>query len=754
MEIPILIYDLAIILLTAGVIAVIFKKIKQPVVLGYILAGFLVSQYFPWFGTVAYISDIEVWSEIGIIFLMFHIGLEFDLHKLADIGVKAIITGITNLAGMGALGISIGSFLGMGMLPSATLGCMLAMSSTMVVIKLMEEMQVDKATAQSAAGCLVIQDIIGIFSMVVISTLAVSKGLSAGDIAIKLSLMILYLGLWIILGIIILPSALKKTIKYMNDEMLLIVSLGVCFGMVLLAHQLGFSSALGAFISGSLFAGTIHAKRIEKLTIGVRDLFGAVFFVSVGMMVNPKVITEYWLPIVIIIIAVILVKPLVNAAGMLLAGSNIHSALKVGFTLSQIGEFAFIIASLGIESGIMDKYLYPMTVSAAVATIFLTPVFMKNSDAITEKITGFMPARILARLDTDGNSMNKDQHGEWGKYIKRYFGRIFLFGSIIVLIAVLGVRYLHPALADIMPGTPAAIITIAAISAVMAVNIKPYLDRHSDIFTSLWLDNKRNRIPLIFFAVLRFAVLIAICVITVRMFFNINILILAILAAVVIYFVIRGGRAASLYLQIETGFLSNFNEKIKANEKKDSEGSAWLDDELKIISFITPQNAAFAGKTLKKLNWNRYFNLYVVKVKRKGSGHQILMPGKSFAIHEGDKVYLVGFETAINNFYKMFGVETNGKIRTLKEFMNTDYADVRHALAMCAVKVKGNEDFANRRIREGHLIQKHRVAIFGIRKKGHNIFMPDADYIINKDDILWVMGSNTDVGLLVSDYME
>lgn len=378
MHIPALISDLAVMLITAGLITILFKKIKQPLVLGYILAGFLISSYFPFFPTVVDTENISTWSEIGIIFLMFHLGLEFNLHKLARVGSTAIITAIVEVAGILAMGYAAGRLLGFGTMDSIFLGGMLSMSSTTIIIKAFDELGLKKKKfTELVFGTLVIEDIAGIFMMVILSTISVSRHVSGGEVAKSLSMMILYLVIWLILGIYFLPTFLNKTIRIMNDEMLLIVSLGVCFGMVILAGALGFSSALGAFLAGSLLAGTIHVERIEHLTKGVKDLFGAVFFLSVGMMVNPGTLVEYAFPIVVVTLVTIAGKLIFSSLGMLLSGQTLENSLLCGFSLAQIGEFAFIIASLGMSLGVTGDYLYPIVVSVSVITTFTTPFFIK-----------------------------------------------------------------------------------------------------------------------------------------------------------------------------------------------------------------------------------------------------------------------------------------------------------------------------------------------------------------------------------------
>ena len=408
MHIPALISDLAVMLITAGLITILFKKINQPLVLGYILAGFLISTYFPFFPTVVDTENIETWSEIGIIFLMFHLGLEFNLHKLARVGSTAIITAIVEVAGILVMGFAAGRLLGFSVMDSIFLGGMLSMSSTTIIIKAFDELNMKKKKfTELVFGTLVIEDIVGIFMMVILSTISVSKNVSGGEVFTSLFVMVLYLVVWLILGIYLLPTFLNKTIKLMNDEMLLIVALGVCFGMVILADILGFSSALGAFLAGSLLAGTVHVERIEHLTKGVKDLFGAIFFLSVGMLVNPETLVNYALPIVVITIVTIAGKLIFSTLGMLLSGQTLANSMMSGFSLAQIGEFAFIIASLGMSLGVTGNYLYPIVVSVSVITTFTTPFFIKGAPKAVSVVEKHLPDKLLVKLQSAGRRQRK-----------------------------------------------------------------------------------------------------------------------------------------------------------------------------------------------------------------------------------------------------------------------------------------------------------------------------------------------------------
>ena len=755
MHIPVLISDLAVMLITAGLITILFKKIKQPLVLGYILAGFLISSYFPFFPTVVDTDSITTWSEIGIIFLMFHLGLEFNLHKLARVGSTAIITAIVEVIGILAVGFLAGRLLGFGVMDSVFLGGMLSMSSTTIIIKAFDELQLrGKKFTELVFGTLVIEDIVGIFMMVILSTISVSKNVTGGQVAGSLSLMILYLIIWLILGIYFLPTFLNRTIKLMNDEMLLIVSLGVCFGMVILANALGFSSALGAFLSGSLLAGTVHVERIEHLTKGVKDLFGAVFFLSVGMLVNPQTLVEYATPIIVITAVTIFGKLIFSSLGMLLSGQTLDNALRCGFSLAQIGEFAFIIASLGMSLGVTGDYLYPIVVSVSVITTFTTPFCIKTAPKFISVIEKHLPDSLVAKLNkyTSEDQAEKEKDNDWYLYIKKYFRRVVVFGGLMLVIAIFGIHVAEPALSGYMGKTAADTITCVLIYVFMAPFVGPMLNLHNSLFTSLWLKRKSFRLPLIVLNLIKVAIAVSIAMIPLAVLFNVK--------AIWLFFIIVGimvilGRSDGMtgwYLQLETRFLRNFNERIIKREEALGMKETWLENKLHIISFFAPKEGEFLGTPLRELDWGYRYNVYVVKIQR--GTHTYILPKENVSIQAGDKVYVVGEEMAIMNFYKIIDSEPCKRMRTVRQFMDSGYPDVDKALAICAVKITGQEDFAGKSIKNGNVRSHWNCMILGLQRKGLTVIMPNASMIISKGDIMWVMGSNNNVGRLASEYDE
>ena len=748
-----MITDLAVMLLTAGVITILFKKIKQPLIIGYILAGFLISPYFPMFFTASDTESIDLWSEIGVIILMFHIGLEFNLHKLAKLGGTAIISALIKMGGVLLVGFIVGNLLGLTTMNSLFLGVMLSISSTAIIQKSFEELDVQKEKyAQLVMGTLIIEDIVAIFMMVVLSTISVSQNVEGGQLFLSLALMICYLIVWLILGIYFLPGFLNRAIKYMTDEMLLILSLGLCFGMVLIANKLGFSAELGAFLAGSLLAGTVHAERVEHLSKGVKDMFSSIFFLSVGMMVDPQAIVKYAPMIVLIVIVAIIAKLIFASLGMLLSGQTLDTAVKSGFSLAPIGEFSFIIASLGVSLGVMEEYLYPIIVSAAIITTFMTPSLIKNSDRVVKWLIHKLPDSVLDKLNNYTSSAQADdaKDSDWNNYIRITFSRIIIYGVIMLVTMEIGLQFLDPLLVELMPShLTADIVTCLIIYPVMALFVRPLLNFHNSFFTSLWLKRRANHLPLIAMTIIKMLVIALIAIIPLRVFFHWHPMVILVPVLIATFFTSGNSFFSTPYLRLETRFLRNLNERILEKAKKEGKQQAWLDEELHIISLIAPEDANFLGISLKALQWGRRFNVFVVKIRHRGK--QTILPGPNTMIHAGDKVFVVGDLKSIENFYTSVNMEPARAPRTLKEFMDSGYPDPENALAICAVQVNGTEAYANKPLKTGIIRNKYHCVVLGMQQEGYPIIMPDINTVVIKDDLLWVMGSNNHVGRLLAE---
>ena len=618
MEVPQLIIDLAVMLTTAAIVTILFRKLRIPTILGYILAGFLIGPHFPMFMDIGSKASIETWSEIGVVIILFHIGLEFDFHKIADIGSTAIVSALVKMSGVLFVGYGFGLLLGMSVMNSVFLGVMLSISSTVVIQKCLEEMKLtDRKFAGLVMGSLVMEDVISVFMMVILTTMSVSRGGSTSAIVTHLALMLCYLVIWLVLGIYFVPTILDKAMEYMSDEMLTLLSLGFCFLMALLAKRLGFSMELGAFLAGSFFAGTKYVHNVERVTCGIKDMFGAIFFLSVGMMVDPAIIAERWTSIVPIAVIAVAAKLIFATIGMILSGQDIDTAVRGGAALAPIGEFSFIIASLGISLGVMDEYLYPVIVAASILTIIFTPIMIKQSDRIVEAVYRIIPDNIRRRIEgyTSDDQDREEHTSEWKIILKNYFIKVGVFGSIMLVTAIAGCELLEPALRPATGADASRIIATAVIYIVMIIFARPYLGIRSMAFTQLWMERLANRPPLLVMILIKFALMMLIAAIPLIDLFEVRGLMLIVIPAAM-FLIARSDFISTYYLQLETRFLSNLNQKTMEERGGRRNAQHWLEEDYSIFSWIVPENAPYAGKSIMDLAWGKNESVYVVKLRR------------------------------------------------------------------------------------------------------------------------------------------
>ena len=754
MHLPALIRDLAVILLTGGIVTVLFKKIHQPLVLGYILAGFLIGPYMPLFFDIADSESISTWSEIGIIILMFGLGLEFNLHKLVKVGGTGLITALTEVGGMLVLGYIAGQLMGWGVMDSVFLGGMLSMSSTTIIIKAFDDLGVRKEKfAELVFGTLVIEDIAGIFMMIILSTVSAGQNVSGAELALTLGSLVLYLALWLILGIYLLPTLLQKATPLMSDETLLVSSLGLCFGMVLLADALGFSSALGAFLAGSLLAGTVHAERVEHLTQGVKDLFGAVFFISVGMMIDPEIIVQYAVPIIILSLLTMVGKLIFSSLGVLMSGHALSTAVHCGCSLAQIGEFAFIIASLGLSLGVIADFIYPVIIAVSVITTLTTPMFIKNADKIYGFIARLLPDAVTEKLEryTDEDQSTKTQNdGDWTKYLWRYARVTAFYGVIMAGISIMGRTLLLPALQRAMPGdAPARWICLGVIYLGIALFVRPMLDTRSAQFTALWVKKRGFRLPLMALAGLRVLLIAFIAFIPLQQLTGASSLwLIAVLAAAVLL-CFRSDRFSSLYLRVEAQFLANLNERQLSKFSGGDEGIEWLDEQLAVDCLTASSEED--GKTLAQLGWGRRYGANVIHISR--GRRQISMPSGDAALSAGDRLYIVGERDKLRALRLELDVEENADMPSLRSFITgPDNAD--SGLYSYALAVEKVSSMAGRSIRSSGIREKYDCMILGLQRGNLPLAQPDVEMTIESGDIVWLLGTEKMAGKLLKEIAE
>ena len=508
-ELAPLIADLALILVFAGAMTLIFKKLKQPLVLGYIVAGFLASPHFGLLPSVIDTASIHVWSDIGVIFLLFALGLEFSFKKIMKVGGPAVIAALTIIFGMIFLGYTVGSAFGWKRMDAIFLGGMIAMSSTTIIYKAFDDLGLRKKQFTGLVlSILILEDILAVVLMVVLSTMAVSSNLEGGEMVMSLLKLVFFLILWFVVGIYLIPLLLKKTRSLMNDETLLVVALGLCFGMVVIAAKTGFSAAFGAFIMGSILAETIEAEHIDRLVKPVKDLFGAIFFVSVGMMVDPAMIGKYILPILVITLTVLLGQITFATLGVLLSGKSLKTAMQCGFSLTQIGEFAFIIATLGVSLGVTSDFLYPIVVAVSVITIFLTPYMIRLAEPAYGFLEKHLPAKWISFLDRYASGSAPTDAGKesyWKKYLTAIVKLTVIYTIVCAAICMLSFRFLVPLANQWLPGIWGNVLSATATILAMAPFLRSIMIRklRSEEFVTLWGQSRANRAPLVASVVIR-----------------------------------------------------------------------------------------------------------------------------------------------------------------------------------------------------------------------------------------------------------
>lgn len=568
-----LVTDLALILISAGVMTVIFKLLKQPLVLGYIVAGFIVGPHFGLFPTVFATTSIEEWAEIGIIFLMFALGLEFSFKKLLSMGSTAFIAAGIEILLMMGIGALTGYLMNWSFMECIFLGGMLAMSSTTIIIKAFDDLNLKKEPfADLTMVILIIQDIVAIVMMVLLSTAAASQKFEGMEMLEVIAKLLFFLILWFVVGIAVLPTFLRKAKKYINDETLLIISIGLCFGMVVFANYVGFSSALGAFVMGSILCETIEGEHIEKITKGTKDLFGAVFFVSVGMMVDPQILVQYWAPILLLTVITLVVKAFISAGGVLMAGESLKVSVQTGFSLSQIGEFAFIIAALGVSLGVLNKYIYPVIVAVSVITTFTTPYCIRLAEPFSNWLTRTLPQKTIHILDNYTLLSTSDRQSlEWVNIIKCSFVRTLIFLILSVTIIFCAFSYLYPFMINLLKERiPVNWINVLN-ALILLVVVSPFLfglmtnsTSTQTLYAKLWREKPVNRIVIIVWTVLRMIAACFLVMLILSKFLKFTKLVVLFLAVAIVLFFLFSRSTLHRLNRLEDNFMSNLNAKEEA----------------------------------------------------------------------------------------------------------------------------------------------------------------------------------------------
>lgn len=741
-----LISDLALILICAGIMTLIFKKLKQPLVLGYIVAGFICTPHFKFTPSVVDSASIYIWSEIGVIFLLFALGLEFSFKKLMKVGGSAVISACTIIFCMILVGVFVGWTFGWNRMDCIYLGGMLAMSSTTIIYKAFDDMGLrQQRFAGLVLSILILEDILAIVLMVMLSTMAVSQNFEGGEMVYSILKLLFFLILWFVVGIYGIPLFLKRVRKLMSDETLLIVSLALCFGMVYLAALVGFSPAFGAFIMGSILSETIESEHIGKLVSPVKDLFGAIFFVSVGMMVDPAMIVEYKYQILVIVLAVLLGQTIFGTTGVLLSGQPLKTAMQCGFSLTQIGEFAFIIASLGVSLKVTSHFLYPIVVAVSVITTFLTPYMIRLAVPAYNVIDKYMPSRWRRLLDRYSSGASVANHSNnWKKLVIAIIRIVLIYAVLSIAVTALFLHFIVPLatdmLGDLWGRILGAALTIAAIAPFLRAMIMK--KNRSEEFKSLWSDSRFNHAPLISIILLRIVIAIGFIVFIIENLFRASAALMVGIAIIVVCAMILSRFLKKQSIVLERTFVRNLHYKEiqqeYLGEKQPEYAGRLLDRDLHLSDFLIPAESAWAGKTLRELDLGKKYDVHVASIIR--GKHRLNIPDGNTCIFPNDLIQVIGTDEQLSLFASVAE-------KAIHTYDDEDFG--KHEMKLKQFVVAKDSPFVGHSIIECGIRNKYHCLVVGIESAGEDVLRtPQVHMPLKEDDVVWVVGEEDDLNQL------
>lgn len=735
-EVAPLISDLAFILVIAGIVTVVFKWLKQPVILGYIVAGIIAGPSITFLPTVTDSANIQTWADIGVIFLLFAMGLDFSFKKLMNVGMTAVIAAITVVCGMMFIGYTAGNAMGFSHMSSIFLGGMLSMSSTAIVFKAFSDMGLmQQKFTGIVLGILVVEDLVAVVMMVILSTLAVSKHFEGAEMLDSIMKLTAFLIVWSVLGIYLIPTFIRRIRSFVSDETLLILSLGLCLGMVMIAVKAGFSSALGAFVMGSLLAETVESGRIIKIVQPVKDLFGAIFFISVGMMVDPAVIWHYALPILGLTLLVLVGQSFFGSFGVLLSGQPLKIAIKSGFSLTQVGEFAFIIASLGVSLNVTDQYLYPVIVAVSVITTFLTPYMIRLSDPVCSFIESRLPQSAKDLIDryTSGTVMTRHESA-WHKLLKSMILSVALCLVLCSFFITIFFTYVEPYISGHLPGIWGDILSFA----VIAVALSPLLlaiiksKNNSHEFHELWGDNLFNRGALVSAMVVRVIICVIIVMgLIVRIFsVALGVGVVISLAVIVLIYFSKWIRHRSMTMQQQ--FIANFegSDDVTADTGMNGVKQTFRDNgpfkDLHQAEFTISPSFRLVGRTIAENEIRSIYHINILAITR--GGQCIMTPQGSERLYPYDRLTVMGTDDDLTSF-RNFLQDNTGK--------QQDDMPRTPVMKLEAVTLDAGTPLIGQTIRQADL---QGCIVVGIERAGSNIVNPAPATTFADGDIVWLVG--------------
>ena len=728
MDINGLIGDLAWILLLGAVATLIFKKLKQPVVLGYILAGFLASPKFEYLPSISDLENIEFWAQVGIVVLMFTLGLEFSFKKLLNSGASAVVTALIIITGMTFAGFGVGCLLHFNTINCIFLGGMISMSSTTIILKSLTDLGMrQKKFANLVLSVLIIEDLFAVLMLVLLSSLAMGD-VQGSELLFSIGKLLFFLIIWFVVGVYLLPTLLVNLRRFLNDETLLVVSMALCFLMAAFSVMTGFSLELGAFVMGSILAGTMMAERIEHVVEPVKNLFGSVFFISVGMMVDPHVLATYWWEILLLAAVVVVGMIIFGTLGMLATGQSLKVAMESGFTLTQIGEFSFIIASLGLSLGVLESSLYPIIVAVSVITIFTTPYFIKLADPAYRLVLRHLPNSMRFLIDRYSKQTTDagDTRRLWRDILSRYIWRILLYSVILVAIILVSDSYLLPIMKEISPRWGKIISYIITLAAMLPFLVAlSFGSAKSSEKMRLHATASFYDVPLVAMRIIRYFVGLMVLVYFTTLYFNAVRGWIVGIAVFIFITAFAGTRIMGRYRRMEKRFMDNLN--IRENTRSGRNNN--IVDDLHQAYITVGAGVPFIGEKLKNSNLRSRYGVSVSSIQR--GQRQMPLPQGDTRIFPGDVLGVIGTDDQIK--------QLNDDIDRSERELEAEVSETTD-ISLASIVLSENSPVIGRPLSQLDIRSDFDAMIVKVFKSDGSYESPEPDTVLNPGDTVWLVG--------------
>ena len=749
-ELPPMIQDLALILVVAGIVTLVFKKLKQPLVLGYIVAGFLVSPHMPYTASVVDMEDIHLWADIGVMFLLFSLGLDFSFKKILKMGASPIISAITIIFCMSMLGVCAGHAFGWSRMDCIFLGGMLAMSSTTIIYKAFDDLGLrQQQFAGLVMSVLILEDILAIVMMVMLSAIASGNNLEGGQMVGAIVKIAFFLILWLIVGIFAVPIFLRKVRDLMNAEVLLIVSLGLCCAMAVFSTKVGFSSAFGAFIMGSILAETVEAEKIEKLVEPVKNLFGAIFFVSVGMLVDLDILTNYAGAIAALVLTILMGQAVFGSLSFMLGGESLKSAMRCGFSMAQIGEFSFIIASLGLSLGVISDYLYPVVVAVSVITTFLTPYMIRLATPAYTALEHRLPVELISSLNHLTTSRPSTQKNSlWKRLLTQMTINTIVYSILTSAVIALMFTFVLPFTHELFPSRGLHWYGNALTGVLTVLFMAPFLramvmkKNRSEEWRTLWEESNRNRLPLLFTILVRAVLAISYLFYVFNYLSHFTNAIMITIGVVVLALIVFSRSIKRRSILLERLFINNLRSRdIEAQvhgKKRPLYEGKLLDRDIHIAEFDIPGDSVWMGNSLKQLNLGRKYGVHVSSIMR--GGHRLNIPDGDYVIYPYDRLQVIGSDEQLSKFQHALATEV----------FNEDTELEKREMKLRQLIIDADSPFIGKTLQESGIRSTYSCIVVGLEEGKENLSPVPATRRFQEGDILWVVGEEEALKALLS----